>query len=285
MMKYFIFLVMASFAIISCSPKASLQKFPNANFDPYDEDLGFAVLAKTDTVEKSAVKVGLITAGDGGMTVGCDYASMITLITDEAVANGANLVKIMEHKTPDYWSTCHRIKAFAYRVDDISKYENWIKWTKGRKIARKNFKASTENRPLDYRTVSRMMYSWKNAAGRSVKFKTWAEFSCLQSYISEKMINDSLGLHIQHLIFDNTEVHRRLVLKEIDEAGYYDYNKIVEQLNPITDRIVKELDERADLMIVDISKDRNKYQIWRAKIDKELTELDAYYDKSIVFRY
>lgn len=285
MIRCFVSLIILCVAIVSCSPKASISKFSNTNLEPWDDELGFAVLEKNAKVEPTAIKVGLIRVGEGGMTVGCDYGSMINLIIEKAKANGANLVRVMEHKEPDYWSTCHRIKAFAYRVEDVSEYEKWIKWSPARPLTAKVFKASAENRPLDFRTISRMMYSWKQVEGRKIELRTWAEFSCSESYISKTMIKDTLGLAIQQLLFDNTEVYSRSILKEVIDKDIYDFNRISEELSPVADRIVRNLDKRADLITVEIARDRSNYARWRAQIDKELRDLIEYDDQPVRFIY
>ncbi len=72
-------------------------------------------------VPQSAKKIGTAKYGDTGFSTDCNFNT--NLINARALAreNGANIVKVIQKKTPDLWSLCYRISVdFYYLESDLS---------------------------------------------------------------------------------------------------------------------------------------------------------------------
>lgn len=76
-----------------------------------------AFLEGKHIVPQNAKKVGSAKFGDSGVSTDCNYDSNLVKARKIARANGANIVKIIEVKTPDLWSSCHRMKIDFYYYD------------------------------------------------------------------------------------------------------------------------------------------------------------------------
>lgn len=68
-----------------------------------------------EDIPNGAEKIDDIKVGDG-MRISCTYEKTLEIAKEKARKLGGNLVKITEHKYPDGWSSCHRIKAEVYKI-------------------------------------------------------------------------------------------------------------------------------------------------------------------------
>lgn len=72
-------------------------------------------------------RIGDAKFGDTGFSTDCDFNSNLIKAREIARKNGANIVKVIEKKTPDIWSTCYRIKVefFFYEgnVENLMQYK------------------------------------------------------------------------------------------------------------------------------------------------------------------
>lgn len=67
-------------------------------------------------IPDGAKLLGSISVGDSGFTTQCSYQEVIRDAINMARDMGGNVLQITEHKEPDIWSSCHRIKADVYYV-------------------------------------------------------------------------------------------------------------------------------------------------------------------------
>lgn len=101
--------------ILACAPKVRTnitQKYPSLDFD---EEV--MVLELLDPVPPKSELIGTVKIGDSGMSSKCNYTQVVEKAKEEARKAGGNLVKIIEHKVPDFVSSCHRIKVEILRLD------------------------------------------------------------------------------------------------------------------------------------------------------------------------
>ncbi|MFT3946076.1 MAG: hypothetical protein QM763_03800 [Agriterribacter sp.] len=68
-------------------------------------------------VPETAKKVGAAKLGDSGFSTNCDFNSNLVKARDLARKSGANIVKVVETKKPDLWSSCYRMKIEFYKYD------------------------------------------------------------------------------------------------------------------------------------------------------------------------
>jgi hypothetical protein len=77
-------------------------------------DTEIAVLEENDLIPPGIEKIGQVTIGDN-MRISCDYDRTIDQAKEKVRKMGGNVLKVTEHKRPNAWSTCHRIKGDVYR--------------------------------------------------------------------------------------------------------------------------------------------------------------------------
>ena len=120
-MRINVFFIIGSILFLtSCSAKltSSMQR----TYAPLDYQEEVRVFELGEETPPNAEKLGTIKVGDSGFSTNCDYAVVIDKAKTESRKVGGNALKITEHKTPDIWSSCHRITAEVLRVDDMENY-------------------------------------------------------------------------------------------------------------------------------------------------------------------
>ncbi len=97
--------------LLSCSPKLS-TKLDSANkYQALSYDKEVLVYGMGEEMPSVIEELGTVKVGDSGFTTKCDYDVVIAKAKEEARKAGGNSLLITEHKTPDLWSSCHRITA------------------------------------------------------------------------------------------------------------------------------------------------------------------------------
>lgn len=284
MLKFILLLICVSF--FSCRPKV-VSKIDNKN--KYNvEDI--VILDLLDPQPQNADSLGYIKFGDGGMSINCSYEKGIETIKKYAMNNGGNLVKLTELKIPDRWSSCYRIKATIFHVDNNNKYEKIIAWSEERKLVYDDFKGKV--RPISISsslsvavTASIMSYKEKkinpfNFTVKECLIKSY--FDCKTSWFDENFKNKEVLEHEQ-LHFDATEVMARKFRKRLESK----YSKPV--LQSILERefktILNEVNQFQSKYDGETDNGRNKMkqEEWKEKINKELKELEAYKSDLVIF--
>ncbi len=95
----------------ACSPKVSTT---GAGPDKpgalaYDETV--YIFNAEDSLPIVEKELGRLKVGDSGFSTNCGYELVMRLAEEEARKAGGNALQIISHKTPDFWSSCHRIEA------------------------------------------------------------------------------------------------------------------------------------------------------------------------------
>lgn len=120
-----IFFLLAVFGIASCSPKISSNLSNPQQELPVDEKV--ALLDIDHSLPENIIKVGELRYQDSGFSTNCSFNSLMTQARSEARKNGANLVKVVDKKKPDLWSSCYRLKLELYNysgdVSALSQYQ------------------------------------------------------------------------------------------------------------------------------------------------------------------
>ncbi|MEP5340759.1 MAG: hypothetical protein ABJL44_00165 [Algibacter sp.] len=103
----------------SCSPKIS-SNFVNPQ-PKLSIDENVALLDIEHHLPKNIIKVGELRFQDSGFSTDCSFNSLMTQARNEARKNGANIIKVVDKKKPDLWSSCYRLKIELYKYNgDIS---------------------------------------------------------------------------------------------------------------------------------------------------------------------
>lgn len=111
MKNNFIFLFLA-LLLINCSASVS-STFSNT-LKPLTIEDKVAFLDLQHNVPEGSIKIGEAKYGDSGFSVDCDFNSNLIKARTLARQNGANIIKIIEKKNPDLWSSCYRMKIEFY---------------------------------------------------------------------------------------------------------------------------------------------------------------------------
>ncbi len=106
-------------AMTSCSPKIS-SNFTNPQ-PKLSTDESVALLDIEHQLPENLVKVGDLRFQDSLLSTDCSFNSLMTRARNEARKNGANIVKVIDKKKPDLWSSCYRLKIELYKSNgDVS---------------------------------------------------------------------------------------------------------------------------------------------------------------------
>ncbi|MGB1314344.1 hypothetical protein [Bizionia paragorgiae] len=101
--------------ITSCSPKIT-SNFTNRQPELTVDDK-IALLDIEHSLPENTVKVGELRFQDSGFSTDCSFNSLMTQARDEARKNGANIVKVVDKKKPDLWSSCYRLRIELYKYN------------------------------------------------------------------------------------------------------------------------------------------------------------------------
>ncbi|MGN7787968.1 DUF922 domain-containing protein [Niabella sp. 22666] len=218
MMRFIV--LTALLCLAGCSAKLGkniLEKRP-----PLTADEFVLVLRQSDDFNNDGVKIGSIRSVDNGFSTNCSYNEVIGDLKDMARQYGANVIKITRRLNPDKWSTCERIYADIYKVNDYRKHEMEIEWDGKRRLTWEDFKANVPEAPSKFlvaATTSCEIAVESNVliAFKKPKFFATNKFNCYASWVKPGQTNDSLLRHEQ-CHFDIAEIYRRKLQKQLDEA-------------------------------------------------------------------
>ncbi len=103
----------------ACSPKVRTQLIDNKSIIPTNNITKVTVLDINDVVPTFAKKLGNVRVYDGGLTINCDWKTVLGKAEIEALSAGGNLLKITKHTLPGIMSSCHQIDADIYFVESL----------------------------------------------------------------------------------------------------------------------------------------------------------------------
>ncbi|SDS51112.1 hypothetical protein SAMN04515667_2338 [Formosa sp. Hel1_31_208] len=264
------------FMLLSCAPK--LKSNITTTLPLLS---GKEVIVVLDIIDDQSIpvsKVGELQATDSGLSENCSYYQNIQSLKKMARASGANLIKITKHKRPDNWSTCHRLWATIYKVENPQAYESQIEWTQDRKLTWDDFKGEPDilNFP-NALAVTNSGFSYESARNlfKDGKLYVQSVFSTYQSWVLAKGRNDYVLRHEQ-IHFDLTEIYTRKLRKAFSDAKI-NSNKLREA-KLIFDKISSELEFKQDQYDAE-TQSGSKQDIqekWEAIVVIELAKYDLY---------
>lgn len=222
--------------------------------------------------------VGEILAKDGGLAVNCTYYENVLSLKTLARKAGANVVKITEHKTPDKWSTCHRLKAKIYHVNNPKVYETKIRWSADRKLTWDDFKGQPDT--LNYPNTLAMTnsgFGYESGINMFKAGKVFVQsvFNTYDSWVVPQGRNDYVLRHEQ-IHFDITEIYSRKLRKELADANITSNNAV--KAKPIFDRVFNEMEKRQERYDEETKRGDKKetQEHWEAVVELELVKYELY---------
>ena len=263
--------------ILGCSPRVLVNEEKSASYvRDYDPDEPFGFVFEEDLSVDTSNYLGKIEVLDGGLTLNCDLPTIQSIAKEKAQELGGNLIYVYEHMTPDLKSTCHRIRGHIFRVHNPRDYETEISWSENRKLEIKDFKGSTENRPLQAATYSGFSYFIvPKPFTKKYVIKSQTTFDCTLSYFKQSD-SDEYTLRHEQIHFDISELYRRKLMKEFLELQMKPKEMFATHQS-VFDKYWKELNLKQDEYDSEVYSDRSKQPKWN---DWIVSELKAFRDFS-----
>ena len=114
-----ILLLITIIGITSCGPKITSNYINPQPKLAIEEQV--ALLDIDHKLPENLLKIGDLRFQDSMLSTDCSFNSLMNQARIEARKNGANIVKVIEKKKPDLWSSCYRLKIELYKYDgDVS---------------------------------------------------------------------------------------------------------------------------------------------------------------------
>lgn len=279
--KVMLFITLLLFAE-ACSPKVLINNVSDQSYPKTEDYQPFAILE--ESIDKTEVVdyIGTVQIKEKGLSINCDYVTVLGIAEKRAREMGGNCLVITEHKEPNFQSTCHRISCDVLRIRVPEKYEKEILWHPKRPLTIADFKGSIDKRPFQATTYSGMVYyASRNPLNGKVTLNVKSVFDCQLSYFKRSDINDYILKHEQ-LHFDITEIYTRKFRKEIIDAkmSYKEFNTVHQDMFA---SILKELSLKQDEYDTEVYADRSLQSKWNKWVAINLAELEDYSDISINF--
>jgi hypothetical protein len=279
MRKWFLVSILSSL-LFSCAPKLGTQiVHPQPVLDSIEPVIIFDV---EDHFNNEGIFIGKIKAGDNGFSTHCSHEEVMSELRMLARKNGANVLKIITHKEPDQFSSCDRIKAEIYRVDDFREYEKQIAWSSARKLVWEDFKgipdnsntakniAAQTNCGFQFNTYYPTLFGKPKLAVDNI-------FNCKLSWVREAQKNQQGLLAHEQAHFDLCEIYARKLRKEFAEAKMPAASIDYEALH-IFKKVSADYIRQQDLYDEETNHGLNtmKQNEWIKQIANELQELSVY---------
>ncbi len=230
-----------------------------------------------------ALPIGILYSSDYESVATCNYFQVLELLKQHARDNGANLIRITEHKGPGFNTLCDRITAHIYRIDSAAKYETFIIWNKERKLSWQDFKGKPKkfaNKNVPAEGVCGFSFQYQKNAANS-KFHTYLPnvFYCKLSWVNKDSSNNPGALQFQQLCFDIHELYARHCRSRI-EAENLNKAKNSSEAMALYYAVSKRLSERLEACIEETEYGHNlsKLKEWQTSIEEELKEYERYSD-------
>lgn len=263
---------------ISCSPKLR-STIDNSSRQALAKDALVVVMDVNNIEDIKSEKIGEVKIQDGGLGANCSYYENIQAFKSLAREAGANLIKITKHKTPDKWSTCHRIWADVYYVDNPKDYETQIIWQENRKLTWDDFKGEpdTETYPTALALTNSGFGFEPSVAGlfQDGNLFIQATMNTYKSWVIPEGRNEYVLRHEQ-IHFDITEIYSRKLRKIFQENNFTsaDYQRAKE----VFSAVFEECRLRQDDYDKDTQKGKKKetQEKWEAIVEIELLKYEAY---------
>lgn len=269
------FLPFLALIIIACQPVAkvypALHEKEYAPLQDYDSFL----LLELDTMNlENEEFLATIQIGESGMTVNCGFSNVMNLAEKTARNMGGNCMVIKYVQMPDLWSSCYRITAEVYRLDDPDRFKSKIYWNPGIKLKVSHFRGEKGSRPYISQSITGIDYNIKEDLYGDRELEVLAFFNCDSSYFVHSEY-DAKQLVYQALLFDMTELHARK-LRKIFSMQIHTIEDIKTKTKSLADSIESELQTMKNTYFEEVSENPNMQDKWNADIAGQLLEYDGY---------
>ncbi len=105
--------------LYACSPKISTKLSSGTSYKSLDKDAKLYVYLVDEAMPKELDEIGDISVGGSIYIKECSFKRMLDKAKEEARGLGANVLKIIDYKTPNVFShACYRVNALLYKGEN-----------------------------------------------------------------------------------------------------------------------------------------------------------------------
>ena len=122
--KKLLFIIALLYVQFSCAPTVQYQGERKSR-TKQSTISDIIVFDQNSYIPSNANILGSIYIGDSGLSVGCSLNEVIDIAKRKAIEVGGDAIQITELKTPDFSSTCYRIRANILALEEIKQPANW----------------------------------------------------------------------------------------------------------------------------------------------------------------
>lgn len=102
------------FILSGCAQKI-VTRLGDVIYKKIDDDTKIFILKENQRIPKNSNYVGKVKVGDTGFTSDCNYVDMLERAKYTARKTGANIIRVIEVKQPNFWSNCYRLEGELFR--------------------------------------------------------------------------------------------------------------------------------------------------------------------------
>jgi len=122
--KKLLFIIALLYVQFSCAPTVQYQGERKSR-TKQSTISDIIVFDQNSYIPSNANILGSIYIGDSGLSVGCSLNEVIDIAKRKAIEVGGDAIQITELKTPDFSSTCYRIRANILALEELKQPANW----------------------------------------------------------------------------------------------------------------------------------------------------------------
>lgn len=270
-------LLMLLAGLVGCAPRPRSRV--SQSFPALPDQATVVVFEEKDTFDaRGSLEIGEIRVSDSSFSLDCGYATVLNTARQEARRLGANALRITRHRTPSlWWSTCHRIRATALRLADLSPYEREVIWYPARKLTWNDFKGEPrEGYPAAAEIKSGILVEAVIKPGLPPRVlpQVRAVMDTRFSWVKAEARTDAILAHEQ-LHFDIAELFARKLRKQY-RAQIRDVNSWQNYGQKLYDDLMHEFIRYQDHYDREVYAHPEKQPDWNRRVERELDELSAY---------
>ncbi|MBK0401779.1 energy transducer TonB [Adhaeribacter sp. BT258] len=118
-----LFFIAFSVWVTGCAPsvKVTDSRQPSTTITAGSRNV--TVLEHGQPRPNEAESLGIVRISDTGFSTNCSYPEVLKLAREATLKAGGNAMQILQHQTPDSWSTCHRIEVAMLFIPGIANYQ------------------------------------------------------------------------------------------------------------------------------------------------------------------
>jgi len=273
-------LLIFSILLSGCSTTMKVKGTTENSLQPLKIYESVVIIEENESIQpnESNLKIGVFEIKDGGLSLDCSYERVKSIAKNKARSIGGNSVKILEHKLPGKWSTCHRIKFEVYKLEDISNFQKELVWSSNNKLKWEFFKGAPKmartSQFCGYIDVQFNDVNFLNGKGE-VNVSPIFLFEC--SYV-QPLEKDRILLEYNQVKFDLLEVYSRKMRSEFFKSEIDNQEKWLKFAEIIYTKVNTEYETDIYNLEAETNFGENYPELisWKYKVENDIKELTKF---------